>query len=195
MYTFLLHWTRPLHPCVTMALVPLGRCWVDAPACYLVAWCGMLLHGIGALRTNGISRRVRSPGPIRSAKGTWRCSPPHCVNATGKASPAVDISFKAKQHSCPKHNHRPLRCADSNATCSSGRVQDASPDFLLNQYLHGRAHVRAGVRARAACVSEPSVHRHAGLAAWASAPGRRRLLSCAFAARKERLLLPQWRCR
>ena len=152
MYTFLLHWTRPLHPCVTMALVPLGRCWVDAPACYLVAWCGMLLHGIGALRTNGISRRVRSPGPIRSAKGTWRCSPPHCVNATGKASPAVDISFKAKQHSCPKHNHRPLRCADSNATCSSGRVQDASPDFLLNQYLHPSGPPSAWLCARRACV-------------------------------------------
>ena len=85
-------------------------------------------------------------------------------------------TFRSRQNSTarPKHNHRPLRCADSNATCSSGRVQDASPDFLLNQYLHpsgppsawlcarracGRACVRAGGRARAACVSEPSVHR------------------------------------
>jgi hypothetical protein len=132
-----------------------GASWTLLGGCsrmLLVAWCGMLLHGIGALRTNGISRRVRSPGPIRSAKGTWRCSPPHCVNATGKASPAVDISFKAKQHSCPKHNHRPLRCADSNATCSSGRVQDASPDFLLNQYLHPSGPPSAWLCARRACV-------------------------------------------
>ena len=81
-------------------------------------------------------------------------------------------TFRSRQNSTarPKHNHRPLRCADSNATCSSGRVQDASPDFLLNQYLHPsgppsawlcarRACVRACGRARAACVSEPSVHR------------------------------------
>ena len=201
MYTFLLHWTRPLHPCVTMALAPLGRCWVDAPACYLVAWCGMLLHGIGALRTNGISRRVRSPGPIRSAKGTWRCSPPHCVNATGKASPAVDISFKAKQHStaeaqpqassvCRQQRHlligpRPRRLARLLVEPVSA---SAGPTICM--VVHTPC-VRACGRA---CLSRLCIG-HAGLAAWASAPGRRRLLSCAFAARKERLLLPQWRCR
>jgi hypothetical protein len=125
----------------------------------------MLLHWIGALRTNGISRRVRSHEPIRSAKGT--CAVVRPMRQRRKASPAT---FRSRQTSAAQAQPRASSKGRRNATCSSGRVQDASPDFLLNQSVPASVGpaicmvvrtlcVRACVHACVSRLVNPSVHR------------------------------------